>query len=74
MTWREYSRITSRPARRTGVPGGPWKQNSIAVQHQLAAAGQDIGGRGGRGGWHAACSLHYHGSFNSRSLNNRRMK
>jgi hypothetical protein len=46
----------------------------IAVQHHLAAAGQDIGGRGGRGGWHAACSLHYHGSFNSRSLNNRRMK
>jgi hypothetical protein len=26
----------------------------IAVQHQLAAAGQDIGGRGVRGGWHAA--------------------
>jgi hypothetical protein len=46
----------------------------IAVQHQLAAAGQDIGGRGGRGGWHAACPLHYYGSFNSRSLNDRRMK
>jgi hypothetical protein len=27
-----------------GIPG----------QHQLAAAGQDIGGRDGRGGWHAA--------------------
>jgi hypothetical protein len=31
MTWREYSRIASRPARRTGVPGGPWKENSITA-------------------------------------------
>ena len=68
MTWRAYARITSRPVQahgraRRAVEGeldhriGREQVSEavgIAGQHQLAAAGQDIGGRGGRGGWHEA--------------------